>query len=582
MAGAERVVTRAATGEDAGARGGGGAAVAASADPITTEVIRHGLNSAAGQMKRALVRTAFSPVIYEVLDFAVALYDERVRLLAQAPSLPIFMGRLGFCVQAAVAAVGGPEALEPGDVLLYNDPYGTGSHPQDAALVAPAFLDGELIGYGAIKAHWLDVGGKDPYSTDTVDLFQEGTVFPGVKLMRAGVVNKDIMRIVMANSRVPKMVAGDINAELVGVGTGVRALASLARRYGLAEYRAAVERIFDHGEAVVRSYFEQLPNGVYRAHGQLDNDGLSDEPVPFTLVLVVEGSELTIDFSEVPEQRPGPINCTLPKTVATARVAIGMLAGGADSPNEGQQRPIRVITRPGTLFHPIRPAPSFISGWATFQALETILEAVAHALPGVVPAGSGGDICTLVWWGMHDGEPWADGAPHPIGQGAHAGGDGSNALMHISESATRTTPAEVSETKNPWLIERLDLVQDSGGAGRQRGGLGIHVRIRALDDMWLTTVIERTKTPPWALAGGHVGRTNRASLTRPDGSSRSLAKATRVRVPTGSVLDMQTGGGGGYGPPAERPRAAVLADLVEGYVSEAAARADYPHAFAAP
>src|SRR4051794_17190342 len=151
----------------------GAASSAVDADPVTTEVIRHGLNSAAGQMKRALMRTAFSPIIYEVLDFAVALYDERVRLLAQAPSLPMFMGRLSFCVEAAVQAVGGRDALEPGDVLLYNDPFGTGSHPQDAAVVAPAFFAGELVGYAAIKAHWLDIGGKDPYSTDTVDVFQE-------------------------------------------------------------------------------------------------------------------------------------------------------------------------------------------------------------------------------------------------------------------------------------------------------------------------------------------------------------------------------------------------------------------------
>ena len=157
------------------------------ADPITTEVIRHGLNSAAEQMKRALIRTAFSPVIYEVLDFAVAIYDRRVRLLAQAPALPLFMGTMSFCVEGAVEAVGGEDALERGDIILYNVPYGTGSHPQDAAVVMPVFLGDEgLIGYTTIKGHWLDIGGKEPYSTDTVDVFQEGTIFPGVKLYRRG------------------------------------------------------------------------------------------------------------------------------------------------------------------------------------------------------------------------------------------------------------------------------------------------------------------------------------------------------------------------------------------------------------
>ncbi|WP_037410510.1 hydantoinase B/oxoprolinase family protein [Candidatus Solirubrobacter pratensis] len=563
-------------------RGGAPAqdASAAAVDPVVAEVIRHGLNSAAGQMKRALVRTAFSPIIYEVLDFAVALYDDQVRLLAQAPSLPMFMGRLSFCVEAAVAAVGGAAALEPGDVVLYNDPYGTGSHPQDAAVVAPAFLDGELVGYAAIKAHWLDVGGKEPYSTDTVDLFQEGTIFPGVKLVRRGELVDDVYRMILSNSRVPQLVAGDVNAELVGVATGVKALLAVVRQHALPTFRAAVERIFDHGEAVVRSYFERLPDGVYRACGQLDDDGVSADPVTFEIAVTVDGSDLTVDFSNAPEQRPGPVNCTLPKTVAISRVAVGMLAGAGEPPNEGHQRPIQVITRPGTLFHPQRPAPSFIGGWASFQALETVLLAVGRALPDAVPAGSGGDICSLVWWGERaDGRPWADGSPHPVGQGAHAGGDGASALMHISESATRVTPAEVWETKNPWLLERTELIPDSGGAGRRRGGLGVHYRVRALEDMWLTAVIERTRSAPSALAGGGEGRSNRARLELPDGMRRPLAKATRVRVPAGAVLDLQTGGGGGHGPAAERPPAAVRADLREGYVTERRAREDYPHAF---
>ncbi|RKQ92840.1 N-methylhydantoinase B [Solirubrobacter pauli] len=550
-------------------------------DPVVVEVVRHGLNSAAKQMKRALMRTAFSPIIYEVLDFAVALYDDRVRLLAQAPSLPMFMGRLSFCVEAAVQAVGGPEALVPGDVLLYNDPFGTGSHPQDAAVVAPAFADGELIGYAAIKAHWLDIGGKDPYSTDTVDLFQEGTIFPGVKLVRAGVLDDDLYRMALANSRVPKLVAGDINAELVGCRTGVRALLAVVERHGLARFRAAAERMFDHGEATVRSYFERLPDGEYRARGVLDDDGAGPDPVPFEVMLKVDGSDVVIDVSNAPAQRPGPVNCTLPKTVAVARVAIGMLAGAGEPPNEGHQRPIRVITAPGTLFHPLRPAPTFIGGWASFQALETILAAVGSVVPEAVPAASGGDICSLVWWGTDSatGQPWADGSPHPVGQGGHAGGDGASALMHHAESATRVTPTEVWESRNPWLVEAVQLIPDSAGAGEHRGGLGVEYRFRALAQQWLTAVIERTRTAPSGLAGGRPARSNVAALVEPDGARRPLAKATRVRVPVGAVVELRTGGGGGYGLARERSIEAVQADLREGYVTEACARRDYPHAF---
>jgi N-methylhydantoinase B len=362
--------------------GQGTATGAVDADPITTEVIRHGLDSAANQMKRALIRTAFSPIIYEVLDFAVAIYDKEIRLLAQAPSLPLFMGTMNFCVQAAVEAVGGVDALEPGDIVLYNYPYGTGSHPQDAAVVMPVYhRDEELIGYATIKGHWLDIGGKEPYSTDTVDVFQEGTIFPGVKLYARGELVRDIYRMALANSRVPKMVAGDINAEVVAVRTGATAMLRLVERYGLDTFRTSVERMFDHGESIVRSYFERLPDGRYVGEGMLDDDGITDESVPFEVVLEVDGSTVRLDYSNAPDARPGPINCPIASTVSASRIAISMLAGGGESPNEGHFRPIEVVARPGSIFHPNPPSPCFLYGWPAMQAMEVIYHAVSKGPP---------------------------------------------------------------------------------------------------------------------------------------------------------------------------------------------------------
>lgn len=570
---AERVVTRAGRGRAVGH---------ADADPVTTEVVRHALGSAAEQMKRTLIRTAFSPVIYEVLDFAVALYDRRVRLLAQAPSLPVFMGRLSFCVEGAVEAAGGEEALEPGDVILYNVPYGTGSHPQDAALIAPVFGSGELLGYAAVKAHWLDIGGKEPYSTDTVDVFQEGTIFPGVKLVARGELVRDVYRTALANSRVPRMVAGDVKAEIAALGVGSAGLVSVVGRTGLTPFRRAVERMFDHGEAVVRSYLEAIPDGRYVGRGRLDDDGVSPEPVPFEVAVEVSGSDVRIDFSTAPATRPGPVNCPLPKTVAASRVALMMLAGAGEAPNEGHFRPLDVVTRPGTLFHPLPPAPTFVGGWPAFQAIEAIYQAVGRAVPEAVPASSGGDICSIVWWGVRErtGDPWADGSPHPVGQGAHGSGDGSSTLMHIAESATRLAPVEVWEARNPWLVEQAELAPDSGGPGRYRGGLGLDLRFRLLEDAFATVTIERTRSAPWGLAGGGEGRANAAVLELPDGDRRSLGKATRVRLPKGAVLDLRTGGGGGFGPPAERDPAALVADLREGYVTEAEAQRRYSEVLA--
>lgn len=562
--------------------GAGGASGVADADPITTEVIRHGLNSAANQMKRALVRTAFSPIIYEVLDFAVAIYDDQIRLLAQAPSLPLFMGTMNYCVEYAVEGAGGVDKLQPGDIILYNEPYGTGSHPQDAAVVMPVFFDGTLIAYTAIKGHWLDIGGKEPYSTDTVDVFQEGTIFPGVKLYRAGELVDDIYRMALANTRVPKMVAGDLNAEVVGVRAGAAALVDLVGRYGLETFRTSVERMYDHGEAVVRAYLEQMPDGQYVGQGRMDNNGITEDPIPFEVVLEIEGSSARVDFSRAPDAQEGPVNCPIPSTVSASRIALTMLAGSGEPPNEGHFRAIEVVTRPGSMFHPLKPSPCFLYGWPAMQSMEVIYNAVAQAMPDAVTACSGGDICSLVWWGTREatGEPWADGSPHPVGQGAHVRGDGANSLLHVAESATRFSPTEVWETKNPWLLERVELIPDSGGAGKHRGGLGVQMDFQMLEDAWVTSVIERTQSPGWGLEGGEpAGVANAGALRQADGTRTTLGKATRLKVAKGATFELTCGGGGGYGPPSERDAEAVRSDVREGYVSEARAREQYPHAF---
>ena len=552
------------------------------ADPITTEIIRHGLNSAANQIKRALVRTAFSPIIYEVLDFAAVLYDRQFRLLAQAPSLPFFMGTMSFCIEAAVEAVGGEDHLDPGDIILMNDPYKTGSHPQDAAIVMPVFLaDGTLLGYSAIKAHWLDIGAKELYCTDPTDVFQEGVIFPGVKLYRRGELVEDIFKMARANSRLPVFVEGDINAEVVGVRTGGAALVRLVERHGLERFQQCVERMYDHGEAVVRGYFEQIPDGRYVGRGEMDSDGITDDPIPFEVVLEVEGSTCRLDFSDAPAARPGPVNCPVASTVSAARVVMTMLAGGGEAPNEGHFRPLEVVTTPGSMFHCLSPSPCFLYGWPAMQATEAVLNAVAQAMPDRVVACSGGDLAAVVWWGVRErtGEFWGDGSPHPVGQGASADGDGASSLLHHIEAATRFAPVEVWEQRNPWLLEKFELAPDSGGPGRHRGGLGPDMFFHFLEESYCTSTVERTKNPPWGLAGGLPGRANAGALRLPDGTRTPVAKATGLRIPKGATFEIHCGGGGGYGPPGERDPAAVLEDLREGYITEEAARAHYPHAF---
>ena len=556
------------------------------ADPVTTEVVRHSLQVAANYMKRALVRTSFSPTIYEVLDFAAAIYDREVRLLAQAPTLPLFMGTMNFCVEAAVEAVGGEDALEPGDIILYNDPFGTGSHQQDAALIMPVFYrDDTLIGYTGIKAHLQDIGGKEPYSTDTVDVFQEGTIFPGLKLYKRGELSDEVHRMLVANSRVPKYVVGDVEALVVAVRAGAAALCDVVDRFGLDEVETCVERMYDHGEAVIRSYFEKIPDGRYVAHGMMDNNGVDTDSIPFEVALEVEGSTVRVDYSSSPPMQNGPVNCPIASTVSATRMAIMWIAGGGDNVNEGYFRPVEIVSRPGTMFDPVWPAPSFLYFIPAMQAMEVILRAMSEVMPEAVPAASDCDIQATVWWGVDEetGEPWAEGMPHMGGQGAWSRSDGQSCLMHPMEAATRNIPCEVYESRDPWLITRFEMAPDTCGPPASTGA--------DWGSTWTTpcwpTPSSRSSSSATSPRPGALRAVARAAAPtsptcaaptesarrspRRPGSGWPLARRSRCAPPAG----------GGYGPAALRAPEAVLADLREGLISEDHARAFYPHVFEA-
>ena len=519
-------------------------------DPITSEIIRNSLNSAAEQMKKALVRSAFSPIIYEVLDFASAIYDKNYCMLSQSPSLPGFMGTLSFCVEQAVKEVGGEENIFDGDIIIYNNPYGSGSHSQDAALVKPVFIENKLIGYTAIKAHWLDTGGKEPYSTDTVDVFQEGTIYPGLKLYKKGKLEEDIFKLIKANSRVPKAIEGDLNAQLNGIIAGANALKRIVNKFGYELFYASVLEIYEHGEKLVRKSLQKIPDGTYSGFGQMDSNGVDEGVVKFKISIEVKGSDLILDFTDAPDQQNGPINCPLPSTVSKARVAFSMMAGNGEQPNEGFFRPLIVKTKKGTMFNPVSPAPCFLNGWPGLQVIEVIYRILSEKLPEAFPASSGGCLAAAVWWGKRekDGEPWADGAPHPVGQGGFYNGDGVTS-MHHNSAGTRISPTEIWESKNPWLINKIELAKDSCGAGEFRGGLGLDLEFEMIEETFITTVVERTKNPPWGIKDGKAGRANNVQVIKKNGDKFFMPKKSGYKLDKGDKIIFLTGGGGGYGNP---------------------------------
>ena len=547
-------------------------------DPITSEIIRNSLNSAAEQMKKALVRSAFSPIIYEVLDFASAIYDKNYCMLSQSPSLPGFMGTLSFCVEQAVKEVGGEENIFDGDIIIYNNPYGSGSHSQDAALVKPVFIENKLIGYTAIKAHWLDTGGKEPYSTDTVDVFQEGTIYPGLKLYKKGKLEEDIFKLIKANSRVPKAIEGDLNAQLNGIIAGANALKRIVNKFGYELFYASVLEIYEHGEKLVRKSLQKIPDGTYSGFGQMDSNGVDEGVVKFKISIEVKGSDLILDFTDAPDQQNGPINCPLPSTVSKARVAFSMMAGNGEQPNEGFFRPLIVKTKKGTMFNPVSPAPCFLNGWPGLQVIEVIYRILSEKLPEAFPASSGGCLAAAVWWGKRekDGEPWADGAPHPVGQGGFYNGDGVTS-MHHNSAGTRISPTEIWESKNPWLINKIELAKDSCGAGEFRGGLGLDLEFEMIEETFITTVVERTKNPPWGIKDGKAGRANNVQVIKKNGDKFFMPKKSGYKLDKGDKIIFLTGGGGGYGNPKFRKIEKIEYDLKQEYLSKKYVEENFKH-----
>ena len=558
----------------------GSSARTATVDPVTASIIRHGLDAAADQMLVTLKRTAFSPIIYDVLDGGGALYDRQFRMLSQIQTLPNFTGSLGLAVESVAAHYETRGGLQDGDVVVVNDPYLTGTHQWDVAIAVPGFLGGELVGYAAIKAHQLDVGALAPFVSNSTDVFQEGTIYPGVKLYRAGELDEDMYRMMLANTRLPESAAGDLSAQVGACRAGLRAMLELVERYGLTQFEGAVELILDASEAKMRELLAKLPAGRYTSTMVHEHNGLELVMLPFEVAIEIDADGITVDVTDAPPAQPGPVNSPRVGVVSAMRCAMIALAIDDGRANEGYFRPLKLKTRPGSMFEPSRPAPCALASYPMYILIEAIYEAIAQAMPERMTGGF--DMCvSIVVWGNDDqGSFWADSINVVGGAPASAVyGDGGGPLMPIGISGLRGMSWEVWEAKTPMVVERADYSPDSAGAGRFRGGPGIDCVVSALAEMDLTVVNERSQVPPFALAGGRTGRCNRVVVRTPDGEIQEHTKVTGAHVPEGAQIEIYTGGGAGYGPPEGRPAEKIHADVLAGYLTEDGARAAYPHAF---
>jgi N-methylhydantoinase B len=544
------------------------------ADAVLTEIVRNGVLAVTEEMKTNLMRTAYNMIIYEALDFTVGLYTAEGETVSIGIGLPSFIRGMANTIKMKLARYG-RDGVEPGDILVTNDAYTTGSHLHHFTFSQPVFSEGRLCGWTCCMAHWPDVGGT--LGGVTSDIYSEGIQIPIMKYQRAGVVNEDLVEIIKANVRLPERAMGDLRAQIVAVTTGTKRFTELLQRYGREGVLGAIANIMDQSEVAARARTRSIPDGVYEAESFMDDDGLDiGRHVPIKVRVVKQGDEMTIDLSEISPQVRGFFNSGPSTGYSCAQVAYKCLTSPTDYPiNEGSFRALKVIVPLGTVVSAVKPAA--MRWWMTFPmtVVDTVFKAMAHAIPERTIAAHHAELMIALFYGISP----KDGGfflgmvgPSGGGWGAKHSADGMNGVVCSNDGDTHNSPAEQLEAKFPILIERHALRQDSGGAGRHRGGLGTEVIFRARAPITVDVQAERMHCAPWGLHGGHAGLGNRVSV-RIEGEERSgpNAKVRNQRLRAGDAVILRAGGGGGFGPPHQREPQRVADDVAQGYISRESA-----------
>jgi N-methylhydantoinase B len=553
----------------------------AAPDPITTEIIRAAFVAITDEMKTNLMRTAHNPVIYEALDYTVGLFDATGDTISIGLGLPSFIGGLADSIRAKLAFYGA-DGIEPGDILLTNDPYIMGSHLNHLVFTQPIFDQrGELVAFASTMAHWQDIGGT--LAGTTTDIYSEGLQLPICKIFKKGKQDPEITNIIRANVRLPDRAMGDFFAQVAAVKTGERRFSALLQKYGTEPIRAAMRQIMDQSEAQARRVVASFPDGVYEAESFMDDDGVTvGKPIPLRVKVIIEGDQMTVDLSNISPQVAGYYNAGASAGRSCAQVAFKCLTSPTLLPiNEGSFRALKVILPPGRVVSAEKPAA--VRWWMTIPMtiVDTIFRALAPKIPDHAIAGHHADIVVPYMYGTdpRTGRFFIDpmlGVPGG-GWGATSKHDGMSATICINDGDTHNTPIEAGEVRIPYITEYYWLRQDSGGPGRFRGGLGAEVCRRVLAHGFFNSQIERTVYPPWGVEGGGAALPNKIHVRRANGTLEEFpnGKINSLPVAPGDAIIISAGGGGGFGDPTERDPEAVRLDVIRKYVSAEKARDVY-------
>jgi N-methylhydantoinase B len=547
-------------------------------DPVTFEVIVNALDSIADQAAITLHRTAYSAIVRDSLDYSTAVFDEAGRMLAQGLTTAFHLGSFPDAMQNLIRRHG--DDMQPGDVFICNDPYDAGGmHLNDVYVIKPVHHGSERVGFVTTLTHMADIGGITPGSNPvhSTEIVQEGLRIPLLHLYRAGEPNESVFEFMRLNTRLPVKLLGDLRAQVAGCRVAEQSFLELATRYGIPTLRRYFDAMMDYAERMMRAVIEELPDGAYEFVDHIDGLGESPEPIVFHARITISGSELAVDWEGSSPQVPAGINAPFPNTKAATYLAARLLVREPIPNCEGYMRPLATSAPSGTIMNPTEPAGCATRGITCMRMLDTLLGALAQVVPDQIPACTGGDNYWPTIGGRHDGEAFAYVESIMGTWGGRPNRDGAEGAPHPGGNQPNQ-PIEMVESRHPLQVTRYGLVDDTGGAGLNRGGLALVREYRVLaDDAVLTIRTDRRRNLPYGLQGGKPGTPawNILNPGTPEERVLPTLPMEAVPLPSGTVLRIQTAGGGGWGDPLERDPQRVLDDVRNGKLSPALVQREY-------
>ena len=544
-------------------------------DPITVEVIQSSLTAITDEMFATMRRTAMSSIIYEVLDFGVALLNAEGDLTSSGSGIPGFIGMLQPGVKTIRKKFDPETEIHPGDIFILNIPHHGGvSHINDVVLMLPVFHEEKLLGWLSNKAHWVDIGGAFPggISPDATEIYQEGLQLPGVKVIQKGEINQAVLDIICINSRVPDITKGDFWAGIASLRAGERRLLAIVNKYGAEAVLYSMDDYICLGEAIAIEAHKKLPKGQFSASETLE-DG-SEVKVTIT----VTDDKFSVDLRDNPPQMKTSLNASYDSTLVDCMMLYKSITSPDTFGNSGSFKPIELLTDKGSMFDAEYPCAMGIYYETSMVVYDLLWKALAKAMPDLLPAGHYASICGTFMGGSHPdtGENHGIVEPQLGGWGATSTRDGLNALYTGFHGDTFNVPVEIIEQRNGLMVDQLSLNVTDGGEGEYIGGKGIKLDYRIMvDDWWLTMAYVRSEVGPWGMEGGKEGSTNYAVVKHVNGDEKRYSACTALTLKKDDVVQVRRATGGGYGDPKKRDKESVLSDIKNEYISPERAKEIY-------